>query len=139
VRLHLVKKTGVLDGDHGLVSEGGDQLNLLIGEGLDRVTPQRDHPERNTLAKQRNNDYRAMAKLPGYGATYRISFRFGLKVSHMDDLSLNYAAPGNAAANGGYHVPNRSFHWPAMSDPRKLVIIESENGGVIAAAVSPRF
>ncbi len=34
-RLHLVEQTHVLDRDHRLVGEGGDQLDLLIGERLD--------------------------------------------------------------------------------------------------------
>ncbi len=34
-RLHLVEQANVLDGDHGLVSEGGYQLDLLIAEGPD--------------------------------------------------------------------------------------------------------
>ena len=31
-RLHLVEQPHVLDRDHGLVGEGGDQLDLLVGE-----------------------------------------------------------------------------------------------------------
>ena len=30
--LHLVEQPHVLDRDHGLVGEGGDQLDLLVGE-----------------------------------------------------------------------------------------------------------
>ena len=33
-RLHLLEQPRVLDGDHGLVGEGRDQLDLLVGERL---------------------------------------------------------------------------------------------------------
>ena len=32
----FVEQPHVLDGDHRLVGEGAHQLNLLVGEGLDR-------------------------------------------------------------------------------------------------------
>ena len=31
-RLHLFKQPRILDGDHRLVGEGGDQLDLLVGK-----------------------------------------------------------------------------------------------------------
>ena len=39
-RLHLVEQPHVLDRDHRLVGEGGDQLDLLVGEGLTTVRTQ---------------------------------------------------------------------------------------------------
>ena len=36
-RLHLVEQAHVLDRDHGLVGEGGDQLDLLVGERPDNI------------------------------------------------------------------------------------------------------
>src|SRR5262245_65191329 len=44
-RLHLVEQPHVLDRDHRLVSEGGNQLDLLVGEGLDLAHDQDDDPE----------------------------------------------------------------------------------------------
>ncbi len=38
--LHLVEKPDVLDGDHGLIGKGGEQLDLLVGEGPYRATRQ---------------------------------------------------------------------------------------------------
>ena len=32
--LDLVEQPDVLDGDHGLVGEGGEQFDLLVGKGL---------------------------------------------------------------------------------------------------------
>ena len=52
--LHLVEQPHILDGDHGLVGEGRDQFDLLVGEGLDRLACQEQHPDRLPQAKQGN-------------------------------------------------------------------------------------
>ena len=39
-RLHLVEQPHVLDRDHRLVGEGGDQLDLLFGEWPNLLTRQ---------------------------------------------------------------------------------------------------
>ena len=45
--LHLVEQPRVLDGDHGLVGEGLDQLDLLVGERLGpRRAPDADRADR---------------------------------------------------------------------------------------------
>ena len=43
-RLHLIEQSRVLNRDHGLVGEGLDELDLLVGERLDggrgkQITP----------------------------------------------------------------------------------------------------
>ena len=40
-RLHLLEQPRVLDGDHGLVGEGLQQLDLLVGERLHFVATER--------------------------------------------------------------------------------------------------
>ena len=44
-RLHLVEQAHVLDRDHGLVGEGGDQLDLSVRERPDDVPRQVDHAD----------------------------------------------------------------------------------------------
>ena len=51
-RLHLVEQAHVLDRDHRLVGEGGDQLDLLLGERPDDVARQGDHADHRTAAQQ---------------------------------------------------------------------------------------
>ena len=50
----------VLDRDHRLVGEGGDQLDLLFSEGLNSCLPERKHANGNTLAQQRHTQHRAI-------------------------------------------------------------------------------
>src|ERR1700730_1576168 len=55
--LDFVEQPHVLDGDHGLVGEGLDQLDLLGGERADLRTEQHDDPDRATFAQERNGQY----------------------------------------------------------------------------------
>src|SRR5262249_1835117 len=55
-RLPLVEQPRVLDRDPRLVSKGGKQLDLLVGERPYLVTPEREHANRNSLAQQRCAD-----------------------------------------------------------------------------------
>jgi hypothetical protein len=48
--LDLVEQTHILDRDHGLVGEGGDEIDLLLRERLDPLAGQYDHPDRFVLA-----------------------------------------------------------------------------------------
>ena len=53
-RLHLVEQPHVLDRDHRLVGERGDEFDLLVGEGPDGRAGQRQHADRHSLAQQRH-------------------------------------------------------------------------------------
>jgi hypothetical protein len=50
-RLHLVEQPHVLDRDYRLVCEGGDKLDLFVGERLDLRLPQRNRAQRGALAQ----------------------------------------------------------------------------------------
>src|SRR6516225_972524 len=49
--LDFVEQPHVLDGDRGLIGEGRDQLDLLVGERLYFRARQGEHADRNTLAE----------------------------------------------------------------------------------------
>ena len=53
-RLHLVEQAHVLDGDHRLVGEGRDQLDLLVGERPDLLAVDDDGADRARLPEHRN-------------------------------------------------------------------------------------
>ena len=53
-RLDLVEQPDILDGDHSLVGEGLDQLDLLCRERLHLRARQDKHAEGLTLAQQWN-------------------------------------------------------------------------------------
>ena len=56
-RLHLVEQAHVLDRDHGLVGEGRDQLDLLLGERPDDAPRQADHADHRIPAQQRHAEH----------------------------------------------------------------------------------
>ena len=51
----FVEQPDVLDRDHRLGGEGGDQLDLLVGKRLDGLAHQGDDADRNTFAQQRHS------------------------------------------------------------------------------------
>ncbi len=53
-RLHLVEQADILDGDHGLVGEGLDKLDLAIRERADFRPGQGEDADRLTLAHERH-------------------------------------------------------------------------------------
>ena len=57
----LVEKPRILDCDHGLIGEGGRQLNLLVCEGANRATSQSEDANEIALAKQRDAKQRVIA------------------------------------------------------------------------------
>ena len=79
------KKARIFDGDDGLVGEGGDQLNLLVGEGPYRVSPQGDYANRPSFSQERNAKDRAKAaKLLGFARVFGI----GQNVGDVSDFAF---------------------------------------------------
>ena len=59
--LHVVEQPHVLDRDHGLVGEGGDQLDLFLGERTNRTARQYEHPDEIAFAQERHAEHGAIA------------------------------------------------------------------------------
>jgi len=55
--LDFIEQPHVLDCDHCLVGEGGEQLDLLIGKGLHRATSQGDDADRAAFPQQRDTEH----------------------------------------------------------------------------------
>src|SRR5262249_19144158 len=92
-RLHLVEQPGVLDGDHRLVGERGDQHNLLLGERFDALPLQDDYPNRSTFAQQRHSEHRTnIAEL--HPLSHSV-FRIGLNIMHMNYLAFESDPSGD--------------------------------------------
>src|SRR5262249_34793257 len=56
LRLEFRKESHVLDGDDGLVSEGLEQLDLLLAEGLDLGAPYKHRPDERPRPEERDTD-----------------------------------------------------------------------------------
>ena len=48
--LEFLEQPHVLDGDHGLIGEGLEELDLLVREGTDLHSANQNHTDRNALA-----------------------------------------------------------------------------------------
>ena len=58
-RLHLLEQPHILDGDHRLVGEGFDQLDLTRGEGSDSLTQQDNRARDPAAMEERNTEHGA--------------------------------------------------------------------------------
>ena len=97
-RLHLVKQPHVVDRDHRLISEGGDEVDLLFREGFDFPALQGDDADRSAFAQQRNAEKRA--KLTDrLGIKARV-FRIGERVVNLDRPAFEHRSPANGAPVG---------------------------------------
>ena len=100
--LHLVEQADVLDRDHRLVGEGGDEVDLLLRERFDALARQHDHADRFVLAQQRHAERRALA-----GQRGRFMQRvFGIShdIEYLDRAPLEHGAAGDRAAVDGERV-----------------------------------
>src|SRR6516165_7258303 len=89
--LDFVEQANVLDGYARLVGEGGDQVDLLVGEGANGLTHQDDGANRMVFAQQRYAEDRAK---PDLLLHFPISiFRISQDISDLDRFALHYCSP----------------------------------------------
>src|ERR1700726_2985617 len=125
----LIEQTGILDGDDGLIREGVDQGELLVGKGSNLSPPHRNHANENAFATHRHTE-------KGPDATGTRSFgvvgtpvRIGLRIEDLYCPVLKSYAPDD-----------RSFSWPnpatvyPISKPRRRIVIRGE---VVQLTVRP--
>src|SRR5262249_5347680 len=55
--LQFLEQPHILDGDDRLVGEGFEELDLLIRERPDRLSPDNDHSNGDTFPEHRNSEY----------------------------------------------------------------------------------
>src|SRR5262249_39579279 len=95
-RLYLVKQPRVLDRNHRLVSEGGYQFDLLLGEWIYLVAREVENTDRGSLAQQRYTKDSPITEcfLIAGGAIFWISQH----VRNLNSSALQSHSSGNAAA-----------------------------------------
>ena len=77
------EQADVLDGDHGLVGEGLQQLDLRIGEEPGRRARDEDRPDDLVLAHHRHREAAAIARSPRRALLLVLGI--GEDIGHMDD------------------------------------------------------
>src|SRR5215475_15945530 len=95
-RLLRFEQPRVLDGDHGLVGEGADQLDLLVGEGAHRATRQHKHADWCSLTQQRNAKYCTTAHDP---VSRGLKFWIVEYISNLNSSPFKYDPAANSTAS----------------------------------------
>src|SRR6516165_3734927 len=108
-RLYLVEQPHVLDSDDGLVGEGLDQLDLLVGERLYGIARESDHPDRGSLAHQRYAEQGAPADFLRGG---ELIVRIGLGIDNMHGLAFKQGSSHDAVTPG--------LEWDALKHRYEL-------------------
>ena len=108
-RLHLLEQPGIVDRDHGLVGEGGNELDLAIAEWLDLGTPERNDADRLAVAQQRHGQHGRLR--------YSASTCFWLPRSGSTEASCTWIArfssearPASEARPGGDRIVSEISH-----------------------------
>ena len=86
-RLHLVEQPHVLDRDHRLVGEGGDQLDLLVGEWPYAV-PAAGRSHRSEFPRAAAVRRDSVRKPPSLCASPKLIFRVGQNIRDMDGFAF---------------------------------------------------
>src|ERR1700736_863470 len=126
----LVEQPRVLDGDDGLIREGVDQGELLVGKGSNLSPPHRNHTNENTFATHRHTE-------KGPDATDTRSFgvlgtpvRIGLRIEDLYRPVLKSYAPDDRTVSW----PNPAATVYPISKPRRRIVIRGE---VVQLTVRP--
>src|ERR1700731_3041704 len=119
--LQLVEQPTVLDGDDGLIREGLDHGELLVGKGSNLSPPHRNHANESTFATHRHTE-------KGPDATGTRSFgvvgtpvRIGLRIEDLYRPILKSYAPDDRY----FSWPNPATVYP-ISKPRRRIVIRGE-------------
>ena len=95
--LELREQPHVLDGDHRLVGEGRHQLDLRLGEWSHLRSPDRQCPDRYSLAQHRHGQHRSQVEHRLHGIAV---LRILRDVGDVDDPTLQHGPAGRDLAPG---------------------------------------
>src|SRR5215468_452402 len=90
LRLQLGEQPHILDGNHGLVGEGLQKLDLAIGKSARHGTPYRDDANGNALSKHWNDQSTSPADFSSQRPIlcWIVPLWIDFDVGYMDDRTL---------------------------------------------------
>ena len=91
--MQLLEEADVLDGDHGLIGEGLQQLDLVVGERAGLLPSDRDGADWSPLAQHRHPE-----RTP---STESLAERLRILSVDTDVWDMHHGALENGAAEGG--------------------------------------
>src|SRR5262249_55213521 len=135
-RLHLLEQARVFNGDHGLVGEGIDELDLAFGEWAHFGAPNEDHPNCVACVDQGHGERSAnTAQLKRSFPALGIFIPFGQHVRDLYRSPVDDSTRSNGSALKRQRVfPDRSRerNFPMMGDKSQKIAIYLEDGGVVS-------
>src|SRR5215831_2683650 len=105
-RLHLVEQPHVLNGDDRLVGEGGDEVNLLVGERAHVEADQNERADRDALAQHGNSKHGA---IPHPGRVESV-VRIGIHIGDVNSTTFEQGASGGTTALWRDRQVSPAFH-----------------------------
>ena len=138
--LQLLKQAHVLDGDHRLVGERRDQLDLLVGEGLDFGPPDHDDANESALPEHGNSQDRAETSPCLDFRVFQFVFRVSHDVWDLHRPSLKGDPPDDSASSRTDWVPLKEilqFGGDVVSDRQlEQLTVQSEDESFVGTAQS---
>src|SRR5262249_38019515 len=104
--LDFVEQPYVLDGDHRLVSEGGGELNLPVGEWAHGLAAKNDNANRVSLSQQRHAKYSSKSAL--FLHFLKRIIRIGQHVGDLDWLTLEHCAAEHTPSSRLERYPSQN-------------------------------
>ena len=101
--LQLGEQPRVLDGDDGLIGEGGDNVDLFVGERADLRPPHEEQSDELVLSQHGDSEYGSIAG--GLLRLMQLKLRIGQDVDDMDSPTLESGSPDRRASPRADHVP----------------------------------
>ena len=140
-RLHLVEQPHVLDRDHRLIGEGRDQLDLLLGEWMNRSTRQEKDADRHSLAQERNAKGGAIA--PAFLSFKPGEFWIGQNVRNVNGSAFQNSSTGDRSAIDPIHRKCRHVllivGWKAIEGSKlEAAILNARDVSLVRVAKSRR-
>jgi len=105
----FVEQPTVLDSDDGLIREGLDHGELLVGKGSNLSPPHRNHANKNTFATHRHTEKRPDAANARGVDVSGTPVRVGLRIEDLDGPVLQSHATNDCAIPGPNVVTLRPF------------------------------
>ncbi len=98
-RLHFLEQPRVLDGDHRLVGEGGEEIDLFVAERSPLLTADDERADCLVLAHQRHGKNGPVAETRRHGVTGGKFVRCVQQVVHVDRLAVDESPPGHPVSS----------------------------------------
>src|SRR5262245_4953542 len=114
-RLHLLKETRGVDGDHSLVSESLQELDLSLREWTFVHATDQDGADGNIPLQQRCSECGSVTVLPCKSGPSRERFLLCLQICDLNDNTIDYVPTRNPIPADWAHRAERQLRRSAMA------------------------